>query len=564
MSFSTFGLHPDLLQALKDLEFTQPTPIQEKALPPLLKGRHVLAAAATGSGKTAAFLLPILQRFLDHPGQGTRALVLAPTRELAAQIADHLKALARHTPIRGVAIYGGVGMEPQIKALKKGVEVVIATPGRLLDHMQYPYTRLDALEFLVLDEADRMLDMGFLPDVRRILDRLPKTRQTMLFSATLPLPIVELASEMLTSPVAINVEQKSEPAAGINHSAYSVPHELKSHLLLEILKLPEARSVLAFTRTKHRANRLGDFLEKRGVSCARIHGGRSQFQRTEAMTGFKAGRFQVLVATDIASRGIDVEALGLVVNFDVPHLPEEYIHRVGRTARAQATGEAFTLVSPQEEGDFREIERHLGWKIPRRTMEGFDYTRRPEEKFEVPLAERIAAIRKRKAEERARSKSKAERRALADPTSQKGSGADREVGPRRTENAPHRAEEGRAATASPSLGKGRGKPPRRSHAEGPGGRGKGQPYGSGTQRSGWKPRPGSTPQAREVGRSASGLSVPETREPSNLPDTSGTRQDTFVSHRDSLAGRSHWGQTWRKKFGGRPAEHVPDENQPDS
>jgi ATP-dependent RNA helicase RhlE len=564
MSFSSFGLHPDLLQALKDLEFTQPTPIQEKALPPLLKGRHVLAAAATGSGKTAAFLLPILQRFLDHPGKGTRALILAPTRELAAQIADHLKALARHTPIRGVAIYGGVGMEPQVKALKKGVEVVIATPGRLLDHMQYPYTQLGALEFLVLDEADRMLDMGFLPDVRRILERLPKSRQTLLFSATLPLPIVELASEMLASPIAINVEQKSEPAAGISHSAYPVPHELKSHLLLEILKLPEARSVLAFTRTKHRANRLADFLEKRKISCARIHGGRSQFQRTEAMTGFKAGRFQVLVATDIASRGIDVEALGLVVNFDVPHLPEEYIHRVGRTARAQATGEACTLVSPQEEGDFREIERHLGWKIPRRTLEGFDYSRRPEERFEVPLEERIAAIRKRKAEERARARTKAERRVSAGRNPQKAPAADREAGSRRPGDAPSRAGEGRAVAGSSPKAHGRDNAPRRSHAEGPGARGKAHPHRSGAPRPGWKPKHGS---AQSTGDAAHPMAVPPSsgpRDQTHLPDTSGTRQDTFVSHRDSLAGRSHWGQTWKKKFGGRPSEQVPDENQPDS
>jgi len=333
MTFDSFGLHPRLLQALGDLGFAEPTPIQTRAIPPLLEGRDVIAAAATGSGKTAAFLLPILQHLLDHPAQGTRALILAPTRELAAQIADHLAALARHTPIRGAAIYGGVGMEPQVRALKRGVEVVIATPGRLLDHLQYPYTRLDSLSFLVLDEADRMLDMGFLPDVKRILSRLPQKRQTLLFSATLPLPIVELAGEMMVRPVALNVERKSAPARGITHAAYPVPSELKSHLLLEILKGPQAASVLVFTRTKHRANRLADFLLRRGVSSARIHGGRSQAQRTEAMEGFRKGRFQVLVATDIAARGIDVEALDLVVNFDVPHLPEEYIHRVGRKSR---------------------------------------------------------------------------------------------------------------------------------------------------------------------------------------------------------------------------------------
>ena len=410
MQFSSFELNPKLLKAVEDQGFEVPTPIQEMAIPPLMEGRDVLAAAATGSGKTAAFVLPILHKLMEKPRGKTRALVLAPTRELAAQIAEHLKALAAHTQIKGAAVYGGVGMEPQVAAFKRGVDVIIATPGRLLDHFQYPYARLDSLEFLVLDEADRMLDMGFLPDVRRVLKQLPAGRQTILCSATLPLPIVELAREMLDNPVALNVERKSAPAEGITHAAYPVPHELKSHLLLELLKRPEASSVLAFTRTKHRANRLADFLEKRGVSCARIHGSRSQAQRTEALAGFKAGRYKVLVATDIAARGIDVQALGLVVNFDVPNLPEDYIHRVGRTARADATGDAYTLVSPQEEAEFREIERHLGKKLPRQTVEGFDYTRKAEERFEVPLAERIAVIRARKAEERARAKAKLQRR----------------------------------------------------------------------------------------------------------------------------------------------------------
>ncbi len=410
MHFSSFGLNPKLLKAVEDQGFELPTPIQEMAIPPLMEGRDVLAAAATGSGKTAAFLLPILHKLMEKPRGKTRALILAPTRELAAQIAEHLKALAAHTQVKGAAVYGGVGMEPQVAAFKRGVDVIIATPGRLLDHFQYPYARLDSLEFLVLDEADRMLDMGFLPDVRRLLKQIPAGRQTILCSATLPLPIVELAREMLHNPVALNVERKSAPAEGITHAAYPVAHELKSHLLLELLKRPEASSVLAFTRTKHRANRLADFLEKRGVSCARIHGGRSQAQRTEALAGFKAGRYKVLVATDIAARGIDVQALGLVVNFDVPNLPEDYIHRVGRTARADATGDAYTLVSPQEEAEFREIERHLGKKLPRQTVEGFDYAKKAEERFEVPLAERIALIRARKAEERARAKAKLQRR----------------------------------------------------------------------------------------------------------------------------------------------------------
>jgi ATP-dependent RNA helicase RhlE len=301
-------------------------------------------------------------------------------------------------------------MGPQEQAFRRGVDVIIATPGRLLDHFQYPYARLDAIEYLVLDEADRMLDMGFLPDIRRILQHLPKKRRTLLFSATLPAPIVELANDMLENPVALNIERKSAPASGVTQTVYPVPHELKSHLLLALLREGGAKSILAFTRTKHRANRLADFLERNGVPCARIHGNRSQAQRTEALAGFKKGRFRVLVATDIAARGIDVEALGLVVNFDVPHLPEDYIHRVGRTARMEATGDAFTFVSPEEEGGLRDIERHIGKRLPRQQVAGFDYTKRPAERLEIPLAERIAAIRARKKDERTRAKANADRR----------------------------------------------------------------------------------------------------------------------------------------------------------
>jgi ATP-dependent RNA helicase RhlE len=411
MSFADLGLHPELLRATQRMGFEHPTPIQRAAIPPLLQGRDVLATAVTGSGKTAAFLLPILHHLLGKPRGTTRALVVAPTRELAAQIAEHLRDLAGHTGLTGAAVTGGVSMEPQVQAFRKGVDVLIATPGRLLDHFQYPYGRLPGLEYLVLDEADRMLDMGFLPDVRRILQHLPKRRRTLLFSATLPAPIVDLADDLLENPVALNVERKSAPAAGITHAVYPVPHELKSHLLLALLGQGPHRSVLAFTRTKHRANRLADFLERHGIACARIHGNRSQPQRTEALAGFKQGRFRVLVATDIAARGIDVEALGLVVNFDVPHVPEDYIHRVGRTARVHATGDAYTFVSPDEEEGFRAIERHMGQRVARHKVAGFDYAKRPAERLEVPLAERIAAIRARKAEERARARANAARRA---------------------------------------------------------------------------------------------------------------------------------------------------------
>jgi ATP-dependent RNA helicase RhlE len=396
MPFSHLGLHPDLLRGVRELGFTRPTPIQEAAIPPAVAGRDVLAGAMTGSGKTAAFLLPILQRLTGKPRGTTRALVLTPTRELAAQIAEHLEALALHTPLSGAPVFGGVGMGPQEHAFRKGVDVLIATPGRLLDHFRFPYARLHGLEILVIDEADRMLDMGFLPDIRRVLRHLPAKRQTLFFSATLPPPIVTLARQMLHDPVAIDIERKSAPATGITHAAYPVAAELKSALLVELLKRGEIRSVLAFTRTKHRANRLADYLARHGVAAGRIHGNRSQAQRTQALGAFKAGKFPVLVATNIAARGIDIDALSHVVNFDVPNSPEDYVHRVGRTARAEATGDAFVFVAPEEESDLRGIERTLGRRLPRVTLPGFDYTKRPAEKLEVPLATRLAEMRARR------------------------------------------------------------------------------------------------------------------------------------------------------------------------
>jgi ATP-dependent RNA helicase RhlE len=395
MSFAGLGLRPELVRTTQQLGFDRPTPIQEAAIPPLLAGRDALASAMTGSGKTAAFLLPILNALLSRPRGTTRALVVVPTRELAAQILDHLRGLAGSTGVRGAAIYGGMAMGPQEQAFRTGADVLIATPGRLLDHLQYRYARLTGIEWLVLDEADRMLEMGFLPDIRRILQQLPAERRTLLFSATLPAAIRELAMQMLRDPVRLTIGRASAPATGISHRAYPVPHDLKSHLLLSLLGEAPAKSVLAFTRTKHRANRLADFLEARGVACARIHGNRSQAQRTEAMAGFRRGRFRVLVATDIAARGIDVEALDLVVNFDVPHVPEDYVHRVGRTARASATGDACTFVAPEEEGDLRAIERHLGSALPRHRIAGFDYARRPAERLELPVAERLRSQRSR-------------------------------------------------------------------------------------------------------------------------------------------------------------------------
>jgi ATP-dependent RNA helicase RhlE len=416
MPFSTFGLHPDLLRGIKELGFTRPTPIQSDAMPPALAGKDVLAAAMTGSGKTAAFVLPILQRLIGKKRGTTRALILTPTRELAAQIDEHLRDLAVHTPISGAAIYGGVGMGPQEHAFRTGVDVLVATPGRLLDHFQHSYAKLDGLEILVIDEADRMLDMGFLPDIRRILKHVPSKRQTLFFSATMPQPIVELSREMLKHPAMISIERQAAPPSGITQSVFPVPQDLKLPLLQTLLDRGEIHNAIVFTRTKHRANRVYEQLERRKVRVARIHGNRSQMQRTEALAGFKSGKYRILVATDIAARGIDVEALSHVVNFDVPNVPDDYIHRIGRTARAEMTGDAITFVAPDEEADLRAIERAVGKRLPRVTVPDFDYKHRPTEKLEIPIHERIAAIRARKADDRARSKAKAERRAGAQAT----------------------------------------------------------------------------------------------------------------------------------------------------
>jgi ATP-dependent RNA helicase RhlE len=376
--FTHLGLHANLLRGLKDLGFTRPTPIQADAIPLALAGNDLLACAMTGSGKTAAFLLPILHHLIEAPRGTTRALVLTPTRELAAQIVEDLNDIAVHTPLTAAAVYGGVGMGPQEHAFRSGVDVIVGTPGRLLDHFRQPYARLAGLQYLVLDEADRMLDMGFLPDIRRVLRHLPPRRQTLFFSATMPPPIAALSREMLKNPATINIERRSAPAVGITHAVYPVAQHLKPALLLKLLTGGEMADALVFTRTKHRANRLAKHLDDHGVEVQRIHGNRSQAQRTEALAGFKSGKYRVLVATDIAARGIDVTALGHVVNFDVPLVPEDYIHRVGRTARAEATGTAFTLMAPDEEGAIAAIERAIGNRLPRVTLPDFDYQARPQ------------------------------------------------------------------------------------------------------------------------------------------------------------------------------------------
>jgi ATP-dependent RNA helicase RhlE len=408
--FDTLGLSPELLKALTDLEFTTPTPVQMQAIPAAISGRDVLGSAATGSGKTAAFMLPILHRLMSKPRGSIRALVLAPTRELAAQIVEHSNMLSKHTRIRAAAIYGGVGMKPQEDAIRRGVDILVATPGRLLDHCTRGYVNFGNLEVLVLDEADRMLDMGFLPDIKRILNQLPRTpRQTLLFSATMPAPIATLARELMRDPVTITVERKQTTAKGVTQALFPVQSHLKVALLAELLKRDEIGNAIVFCRTKHRANRVAEKLEKMGYTTAKMHGNRSQAQRTDALAGFKTGRYRVLVATDIVARGIDVEALEHVVNFDVPVTAEDYIHRAGRTGRAEATGEAYTLYSRDEESMIKAIERMVGRTIERRTLEGFDYSAAATEKLEVPIQERIAGIRAQRSAERARAAEKKRR-----------------------------------------------------------------------------------------------------------------------------------------------------------
>ena len=406
MEFSALNLHPDLLRAVGDLGYVRPTGIQGETIPSAMAGRDVLGCARTGSGKTAAFLLPILHRLIDQPRGTTRALVLVPTRELAAQVLEDFRDLARHTRLKAAAVFGGVSAGPQEQAFRQRVDVIIATPGRLLEHLRAPYAALDGLEVLVLDEADRMLDMGFLPDIRRILGYLPKTRQTLFFSATMPPEIRQLTHDLLRNPAVIQHDRPATTPGGITQAVFPVSQDLKPALLVEMLRQGVVRQALVFTRTKHRANRLAEWLQREGIRCGRIHGNRSQGQRTLALDEFKSGKCPILVATDIVARGIDVEALEHVVNFDVPVAADDYVHRIGRTGRAEATGEAFTLAAPDERNELQAIERVLGRPLPRRTVDGFDYQARPAEKLEIPLAQRIAEIRRRKADERARAEAR--------------------------------------------------------------------------------------------------------------------------------------------------------------
>ncbi len=376
MDFESFKLNPSIAASIKAMGYVEPTPIQAQALPPVLAGKDVMGQAQTGTGKTAAFVLPILQRLVNRPHGPVRALIVAPTRELAEQINMAILEMGRRTGIRSVTVYGGVGMEPQIRNLRSGTDIVVACPGRLLDHMERRNIDLSHVEVVVLDEADRMLDMGFLPDIRRIMSSVPRSRQTLLFSATLAEDIRRLARDFMRDPVAVQVGSCA-PVDTVAHALYPVPQHLKTPLLIELLRRTDTRSVLVFTRTKHRAKRLGETLQGAGFKATSIQGNLSQSKRQAAMDGFRKGVFQILVATDIAARGIDVSTISHVINYDIPGTPDAYTHRIGRTGRVERTGDAFTLVGSEDESLVRSIERLLGAPIERREILGFDYNRAP-------------------------------------------------------------------------------------------------------------------------------------------------------------------------------------------
>ncbi|MEA1958634.1 MAG: DEAD/DEAH box helicase [Chloroflexota bacterium] len=372
MSFTQFKLDPRLMAAVERAGYTAPTPVQEAAIPPALAGNDMIGTAQTGTGKTAAFVLPILQKLLSGPRNRTRALIIAPTRELAEQIHETFCDFAAGTNIRSATVYGGVGNAQQIRALQNGTEIIVACPGRLLDLIGQRYARLDAVEVLVLDEADRMFDMGFLPDIRRIINHVPTKRQTMLFSATFPMEVEQLAAQILNRPQRIAVGLIC-PAHTVSHALYPVTSNSKARLLLAILEQTDTESVLIFTRTKHRAKRLAEQIERAGYKVTSLHGNRSQGQRQSAISGFKGGEYQIMVATDIAARGLDVESISHVINYDVPDTPDTYIHRIGRTGRAECSGDAFTLVTPEDNAMVKELDKIMGQALSRKKLPGFDY-----------------------------------------------------------------------------------------------------------------------------------------------------------------------------------------------
>lgn len=370
MEFTEFNFHPKVAAGVTAAGYVAPTPIQAQAIPTVMAGKDVMGLAQTGTGKTAAFVLPILHRLMKGQRGHIRALVVAPTRELAEQIHDAITDLAKETGLRSVTVYGGVSINPQIARLKKGVDIVVACPGRLLDHLNQKTIDLSRLEVLVLDEADQMFDMGFLPDIKRLLKQLPLQRQTLLFSATMPKEIRSLAQDVLNDPEKVQVDHVA-PAVTVSHALYPVVEARKTDLLFALLKQTDTGSVLVFTRTKHRAKRLGEKLVKIGYRAASLQGNLSQNRRQAALEGFRDGSYQILVATDIAARGIDVSKVSHVINFDMPNTTEAYIHRIGRTGRAARSGDAYTLVTTEDRSMERALERALGRKIERRTLDGF-------------------------------------------------------------------------------------------------------------------------------------------------------------------------------------------------
>jgi len=372
MSFDQLGLAPSLLEAVAAEGYTTPTPIQAKAIPAVLEGQDVLAAAQTGTGKTAAFTLPLLHRLGQESYKKPRVLVLTPTRELAAQVEQSVKTYGRQTRIKSTVVFGGVGYQPQISAFRKGVDVIVATPGRLLDHLQQGNLDLSGVETLVLDEADRMLDMGFINDIKKVLKYIPAKRQTLLFSATFSKDIRKLAANLLNNPIEIDVAPRNATAERIDQKAIMVEKARKRALLSHLITSGEWSQVLVFARTKHGANRLVKQLETDGLSAAALHGNKSQNARTKALEGFKNGSIRVLVATDIAARGIDIDALPHVVNYELPNVPEDYVHRIGRTGRAGSEGEAVSLVGPDERKFLKDIEKLIGNQIERMQVEGID------------------------------------------------------------------------------------------------------------------------------------------------------------------------------------------------
>ncbi|MBM3391079.1 MAG: DEAD/DEAH box helicase [Betaproteobacteria bacterium] len=384
MTFDELGLMPELLKAVRDAGYSEPTPIQAQAIPVVLEGKDVMGGAQTGTGKTAGFVLPLLQRLARHASNSpsparhpVRALILTPTRELAMQVHESVQTYGKHVPLRDLVVYGGVDIKPQIEALRKGVEIVVATPGRLLDHVEQKTVGFNFVEVLVLDEADRMLDMGFIPDIKRILALLPKERQSLLFSATFSEEIKKLADSMLRAPVLIEVARRNALTETVTHRIHPVAADDKRQLLAHLLKTSNVSQVLVFVGTKFGASRLAHYLERQGIDATAIHGDKSQQQRTEALEAFKNGTVRVLVATDVAARGLDIDDLPHVINYELPHVPEDYVHRIGRTGRAGKEGDATSLVCAEERGKLAEIEKLIKRQIEQVVIEGFE----PEPEF---------------------------------------------------------------------------------------------------------------------------------------------------------------------------------------